>query len=58
MSLLLFKASKTFSYRTDLGVLASCKDTFRETVLRPDFGWQRSFYNIEAPDTGLLVPRQ
>lgn len=35
MSLLLFKASKTFSYRTDLGVLASCKDTFRETVLGP-----------------------
>lgn len=32
MSLLLFRASKTFSYRTDLGVLASCKNTFRETV--------------------------
>lgn len=58
MSLLLFKASKTFAYRTDLGVVASCKDTFRETVLRPDFGCQRSFYSTEAPDIGLLVPRQ
>lgn len=28
ISLLLFKASKTFWYRRDLGVLASCKHTF------------------------------
>lgn len=35
ISLLLFKASKTFWYRRDLGVLASCKHTFPKDVSKP-----------------------
>lgn len=50
ISLLLFKASKTFWYRRDLGVLASCKHTFPKDVSKPILVAEGDF-TIVAPTT-------